>query len=205
MPDGTNSAFCSGAHNDLMPALSCPVQDAFLVVIDVQPTFMAAIHEAERVERRCGFLIQSANLLGVPIIATEQYPTRMGDMATELVELFTPSAYLIPKMSFSCWGSAEFRKATELIGRKTAILVGIETHICVTLTALDLMANGFNVFVCPDAVSARSNEMHKLGMERIRDSGGMPSHSESIVYEWMGTAEHPKFRDVLKIVKEAAR
>ena len=56
-----------------MPALSCPVQDAFLVVIDVQPTFMAAIHEAERVERRCGFLIQSANLLGVPIIATEQY------------------------------------------------------------------------------------------------------------------------------------
>jgi len=81
--------------------------------------------------------------------------------------------------------------------------VGIETHICVTLTALDLLKNGYGVFVCPDAVSSRTIEQHKLGMERMRDSGAIASHTETLAYEWMGTAESPVFREVLRLVKGA--
>lgn len=183
-----------------MPSLHCPVEDALVVLIDVQPTFMSAIHEGDRVVRRSKFLLDIANLLDVPLIATEQNAERMGGLDPSLV----PPTPIVPKMTFSCWGSEEFRTRVRDTKKGSIVLVGIETHICVSLTALDLLDSGFDVFVCPDAVSARSNEMHKLGMERMRDAGVMPAHTESLAYEWMGTAKHPKFRDALKIVKESA-
>lgn len=182
-----------------MPALHCPADDTAIILIDIQANFMAAIHEADRVRRRSKFLLNSAKVLGIPIIATEQYPSRMGSLEGEFASI--PSHGTFPKMAFSCWGAGGFQEAVESLGRSCVVLVGIETHICVTLTALDLMNQGFNVFVCPDAVSARSLEMHKLGMERMRDSGAVASHTETLVYEWMGSAEHPKFREVLEIVK----
>ncbi|MBC8063562.1 MAG: isochorismatase family protein [Chlorobia bacterium] len=117
----------------------------------------------------------------------------------ESLRPFVPSPY--SKMAFSCWGAPGFQDALESQARSCVVLVGIETHICVTLTALDLLNNGYHVFVCPDAVSARSLEMHKLGMERMRDSGAMPTHTETLAYEWMGSADHPKFKDVLNLVK----
>lgn len=177
------------------------MDDSLLVVVDIQPSFMAGIHESERVLRRSEFLIDSAQLLGVPIVSTEQYPSRMGGLDPQIAMRLPDKPW--PKMAFSCWGSDAFRNTVESAGKRCVVLVGIETHICVTLTALDLLNNGYQVFVCPDAVSARSMEMHKLGMERMRDSGAIASHTETLVYEWMGTADHPKFRDVLALVKAA--
>lgn len=185
-----------------MPSLTCPADEAFVVVIDIQPTFMAAIHEAERVVRRSRFLIEIATLLQVPVISTVQYPSRMGGLDPQITEALIDEP--ISKMSFSCYGTDAYQNALEVVNRPKAVLVGIETHICVTLTALDLLQDGYEVFVCPDAVSSRSMEMHKLGMERMRDSGVMPSHTETLAYEWMRSAEHPQFREALKIVKESA-
>lgn len=182
-----------------MPSIHCPVDDAIVVAVDIQPTFMAAIHEPERVVARSRFLLSVAKLLELPILATEQYPTRMGALDERLVPLlpFAP----MPKMAFSCWGAEGFQDAIEASGRANVVLVGIETHICVTLTALDLLKNGYGVFVCPDAVSSRTLEQHKLGMERMRDSGAIASHTETLAYEWMGTAANPVFREVLPLVK----
>jgi nicotinamidase-related amidase len=188
-------------HNLDMPQLHCPVEDALVVVVDVQPAFMAAIHESDRVLKRTRFLMQAAALLGVPFIATEQNPSRMGSLDPTILPLMSTAP--ISKMAFSCCGGTGFQDAVDFHERSSVILVGIETHICVTLTALDLANNGYKVFVCPDAVSSRTNEMHKLGMERMRDSGIVPSHTESLVYEWMGTADHPKFKEVLELVKNA--
>jgi isochorismate hydrolase len=183
-----------------MPSIHCSVEDALLVVVDIQPSFMSVIHESERVVRRSLFLAKSAKVLGVPIVSTIQNPVKMGGLdkaiAAECSDPFS-------KMAFSCWGSLEFQEAIRSSGKNNVVLVGIETHICVTLTTLDLLANGYKVFVCPDAVSARSVEMHKLGMERMRDSGAVASHTETLVYEWMGSAEHERFRDVLSLVKNA--
>lgn len=184
-----------------MPQLHCPADDVLLVVVDIQPNFMAAIHEADRVTRRSRFLLEVARLLDVPTLATEQYPTRMGNLDPSLRSL-VPSPF--PKMAFSCWGAPGFQDAMESAGKSCVVLVGIETHICVTLTALDLLNNGYHVFVCPDALSARSQEMHKLGMERMRDSGVVPSHTETLAYEWMGAAEHPRFKEILEQVKNSA-
>jgi len=187
-----------------MPPLHCPASDAAIILVDVQPTFMAAIHEGERVVRRSKFLLQMATMLDIPVLATEQYPSRMGGLDPRILEAMGPGVRPMGKMSFSCLGLPKFRAALESLRKSHIVLIGIETHICVSLTALDLLESGFEVFVCPDAVSARSNEMHKLGMERMRDAGVMPSHTESLAYEWMGSAEHPKFKEALALVKESA-
>lgn len=181
-----------------MSAIHCPIDDSLLVIVDIQPSFMSVIHEADRVVERSHFLVQAARILDVPVMSTVQNPDRMGGI-DERFELSEP----ISKMAFSCAGSGTFREGLESHGRKSIVLVGIETHICVTLTALDLLREGYQVFVCPDAVSARSNERHKLGMERMRDAGVMPTHTETLVYEWMAAADHPKFREVLQVVKSA--
>jgi nicotinamidase-related amidase len=182
-----------------MGSLHCPVEEALLVAVDFQPKFMTAIHEADRMVRRASFLVHSASLLNVPILATEQNATRMGGALPEFKGI---AQKCFDKMSFSCWGEPGFQEAIESSGKSHIVLVGIETHICVTLTALDLVNQGYQVFVCPDAVSARTSEQHKLGMERMRDSGIMPTHTESLVYEWLGTASNPKFREALSLVKQ---
>jgi len=161
--------------------------------------FMRTVWEAERVVRRTEFLIRIAALMEIPVLATEQNPTRMGGTDERLTSFIRRP---FGKMAFSCCGSSEFRSALMETGRHQAILVGVETHICVSQTAIDLLTAGFEVMVCPDSVSARSVEMHKLGMERLRDSGVLPIHTESVAYEWMGAADHPVFREALKVVKE---
>jgi nicotinamidase-related amidase len=170
-------------------------------VIDVQQALLSSIHEIDRVLGQASFLAKIARLLDVPVLATEQNPTRMGGTEATLAQhLDAP----IPKMSFSCCGCTGLMDALQATGRRKVVLAGIETHICVSLTALDLLDAGYEVVVCPDAVSARSLERHKLGMERLRDAGVVPAHSESVAYEWLHSAEHPRFREALKIVKEYA-
>ena len=107
-------------------------------------------------------------------------------------------------MSFSALGSPEFCAAIDACGRSQFVLTGLETHICVSQTAQDLVDRKLEVVVCPDAVSSRSLEAHKLGMERIRDAGVVPAHTESVAYEWIGTAEHSAFKSFLAIVKGEA-
>jgi nicotinamidase-related amidase len=182
-----------------MPRVSLDVERSALVVVDVQPKFMKAVHEAERVVERTRFLVRIAKLLGVPVVGTVQNPERMGGLDDAVLE-HIPGSQVLSKMSFSCCGAEGF--GASLGGRDQIVLVGVETHICVCLTANDLLDQGLSVVVCPDAVSSRTMERHKLGMERIRDAGAIPSHSETVAYEWMGMACHPRFKEALQIVKE---
>jgi nicotinamidase-related amidase len=169
-----------------------------LVVIDIQPAMMAAICEPDRVVGGAIFLARVARELGIPVLATVQNPDRLGALHPDVAPWVDET---VPKMAFSAMGDQAFREALAETGRRRAILVGVETHICVSQTALDLTEAGYDVLVCPDAVSARNDVRHTLGMERLRDAGIGPIHSEAVVYEWLQTAAHPKFRDVLAIVK----
>lgn len=181
-----------------MSAIKLDPTRSVLIAIDLQPRFLQGIFEAERVVARCAFLTRTAETLGVPVLATEQNPEKMGGTHPEIApHVGAP----FPKMTFSCVGCEDLASALEFTGRRQAILVGIESHICVGQTAQDLLALGYEVAVCPDAISAGSLEAHKLGMERMRDSGVVPIHSEAVAYEWMGTAEHFGFRQVLELVK----
>ena len=149
---------------------------------------------------RARFTIAAAIELGIPVLSTVQNPERMGGVDPSLESLLTDP---IAKMSFSCCGSPEFMRALQLSGRKQIVIVGLETHICVGQTGLDLQAMGYQVVVCPDAVGAGSLDCHKIGMERIRDAGLVPVHSEGVAYEWLKTAKHPCFKRILELTKQA--
>jgi nicotinamidase-related amidase len=183
-----------------MPRVELSPQRSVLLVVDVQPSFMKAIWEADRVLDRSTFLIEIARLTDVPVLASTQNAARMGGSAPEIDPLVGEP---VNKMSFSCAGSPQWMARLTALGRNQAVIVGIETHICVGQTADDLLTAGWEVVVCPDAVSARTPDRHKLGMERIRDAGAVPAHSEAVAYEWLGTAENPKFRQALELVKKS--
>jgi nicotinamidase-related amidase len=148
---------------------------------------------------RSRFLASIAALLDVPVLGTVQNPERMGGLDESIA-----SFVLDPtegKQAFSCMGCAPFVGRLEAMGREQVVLVGIETHICVSQTAHHLIDKGFEVAVCADAVSSRTQDRHLIGLERMRHAGVAVAHTESIAYEWMGGADHPKFREALLIVK----
>ncbi|MCB0825147.1 MAG: isochorismatase family protein [Armatimonadetes bacterium] len=174
-------------------------EECLLIVVDMQPSFLGGIVGADEVMKRTKFLVECANLLEVPTLATVQYPERMGGTEESLHAMIQGET--LDKMAFSCCGASGLMEAVEKSERGTIVLVGIETHICVTQTALDLLEEGYEVAIVLDAVSSRSEQANKIGTKRLRDAGAQVVHSESVVYEWMESADHPKFRDVLKVVK----
>jgi nicotinamidase-related amidase len=182
-----------------MPPRCDPLTDVLLVV-DLQVPFLDVIYERERVVRRACFLIEVAHALDIPIVATEQAPDQLG-RTDQTVHSALGHAPIFPKTGFSAAACPAAMSRLREISRTSVVIVGVETHICVCGTALDLLAAGYRVTVCPDAASSRTLEAHKLGMERIRDASAMPAHTESVAYEWLGSSTHPKFRSVLELVK----
>lgn len=187
-----------------MRTLRPRVKQCVLIVIDVQPSFLRPIRDREKVLQRVQFIVEMATLLGVPMLVTEQVPDKMGGTAATISEHLPSGVHPIAKASFGCVESADFIVELKKLGVKQAILVGIETHICVSQTALGLVDLGLQVGVCPDAVGARTLEMHKLGMERMRDAHVSPIHTEAVAYEWLESAHNALFRKALEIVKRYA-
>lgn len=178
------------------------VEDSVLVVVDVQPAVLDLVWERERVLARSRFLIECAKLLDVPVIVTEQNPEKLGATDEQLSSLVDDPRATVRKMSFSAWGEKGFIRTIEHHKRAQAVIVGIETHICINQTAHDLMDEEIDAIVCADAVSARTERMHEIGLKRMSDEGAAIAHTESVVYEWLQSAEHPAFREVLKLVKD---
>ena len=178
--------------------MRCTPETDVLFVIDLQDPFVSHLDRPESLLRRAEFLVRMAGLLGVPIIATEQVPDRLG-ATHDALRPYLPEP--VAKDTFSSFAHPDVRAKWEALDRPNAILVGAETHICVSQTALDLRDAGARVMVCPDALSSRSPEAHKLGMERLRDSGIVPAHTESVAYEWLRTSKNARFKEALGLVK----
>jgi nicotinamidase-related amidase len=187
-----------------MAPIICDASRSVLIVVDMQPSFMKAVPGVDKVLERCKFLVQVARELQVPIVASEQNNTRMGGFEPSLLALLDPDSWPINKMSFSCCGSPEFLRALESTGRRQAVLCGIETHICVNQTALHLLQRGYEVVVAADAIASRGQAAHESAIERILQAGVAKADTESITYEWLGTADHPRFKNVLELVKRYA-
>lgn len=174
-----------------------------LVVVDMQEPFLNVMHERERLTANVRLLVETAGILGVPITPTTQYAERMGGVAAEITQSYRDAAVskAMDKMCFSCVGAEGFLEGLTSLGRRQVLLCGVETHICISQTALDLIQQGYQVHVAADAVSSRTLEKHKLGMERMRDSGVLPCAAEAAVYELMQEAGTPEFKAILKLVK----
>lgn len=172
-----------------------------LVVIDMQ-TRLAAVMPTDPVEsviKYTRILAQSAAMLDVPILVTEQYPKGLGNTLPALADTLQTAAF-IEKTAFSCLAEPKFERHLTR-DRSQIILAGMEAHICVLQTALDLRANGKQVFVVEDAVISR-NPAHKTNaIARMREAGCIITNSESVVFEWLGKAEGDIFKAVSKLIR----
>jgi len=175
-------------------------QDTILVIVDVQGRLAQVMHEKELLVDALQKLIKGTQVLHIPVVWLEQNPEKMGPTIPELRELLVGRAP-IGKMSFSCCGEPAFVAQLEALGRKQVLLAGIEAHVCVYQTAAELVARGFEVEVVADAVSSRTLSNKQIGLDKARARGACMTSVEMAIFELLKTAEHPAFRDMLKIVK----
>ncbi len=171
-----------------------------LVVIDVQGKLAQTMHEKEQLFANLHRLVRGAQLLDIPILLTEQYPQGLGETIPELKSLL-PDTNPITKMSFSCCGEDAFMYAIEELDCEQLILCGIETHVCVYQTAMDLLDEDFDVHVVADAVSSRTAENKRLGLERLKEEGATLTSTEMALFELLRQAGTPVFKEISKLVK----
>ncbi|MCF8242917.1 MAG: hydrolase [Melioribacteraceae bacterium] len=171
-----------------------------LLIIDIQERILKVINEYERVVDNTIKLIKGMKELNVPIYYTEQYPKGLGTTVSEIKEELQDSD-AIHKMSFSCSGAGELFK--ELIDKNITqvVVCGIESHVCVQQTVLDLLANSFQVDVAADAVSSRRKFDFEIALDRMRNLGAEVTTTESILFELLNVCGTPEFKAVSKIVK----
>jgi nicotinamidase-related amidase len=171
-----------------------------LVVVDVQGKLAQLMHDKETLFKNIRILIQSAKILNIPVLWCQQVPEALGPTIPEIAELLSDNQP-INKSSFSCCGCEEFNKEIEKLNRRQAMICGIETHVCVYQTAVDLMAKNYEVDVVADAVSSRTPSNKDIGMQRITAEGAKLSSTEMALFEILKTAEHPNFKQIAKLVK----
>jgi len=172
--------------------------DSALVVIDVQDKLLTKMPTAAMLVRNVAFLIDAAGLLGVPVLATEQYPQGLGPTTPELARRLPGKP--ASKTAFSCCGAAGFLDDLRGRNRANVVLAGMETHVCVLHTALDLLEAGLTVFIPVDAVSSRFPIDHDTALRRLEHGGAIPTSAEAVAFEWVGDAAHPQFKAVSKLV-----
>lgn len=175
------------------------IEEACLVVVDVQGKLATIVDESEAVIDNVSKLVQAMKALEVPILWLEQNPSRLGGTALNIVQHLQGQA--IAKMAFSACQEQEFVDALKASGRTQFIVTGIETHICVYQTARQLKEQGLEVEVVVDAVSSRTKANKELGLEKMKALGILPTSTEMILYELLQRADHPHFKTVLQLVK----
>ncbi len=171
-----------------------------LLVIDVQQKLVPAIRDGERVAFNVRRLVDGARLLGVAVTASEQYPKGLGPTLPQIAERLEGQP--TEKMSFSAGGRSEI--FADLLARDihTVLVCGIETHVCVQQTVLDLLTSHWRVFVAVDAVGSRFAVDHETSLRRMEAAGAVPTTTESVLFEWCETAEHPHFKQISRLVRE---
>jgi len=173
---------------------------AALVVIDVQEAFRDAVPDFDRVASAAATLIQGAEAIGVPVIVTEQYPKGLGHTVDEVAERLGPSVEPIEKLAFSAAEAEGF----DLAGRDQAIVCGIEAHVCVNQTVLDLLAGGTAVHVVTDAVSSRTQANREIGLARAERAGAVLTSVETALFELLGRAGTDEFKRVQRLILDFA-
>lgn len=172
-----------------------------LLIVDVQERLVTALDESsrERLMAQCRFLVEGANLLGVPVTATEQYPQGLGPTVAALAKLIPERP---AKKRFSAWECTGWPTAANATDDRFQIVVaGMETHVCVLQTVLDLLAAGYQVYVVADAVAARGEIDHRFALQRMANSGATLTTAEGVLFEWCETAAAAEFKQLSALVK----
>lgn len=172
-----------------------------LLIIDVQGRLAQSVVEPAALERNINKLVRACKILDVPVILTEQYPKGLGSTISSVKELLEDNV-VVEKISFSCCGTPEFMRQLRSFNRNDILVAGMETHVCVYQTAVDLVEFGYNVHLVTDCVSSRTEENRILGIRCIEKAGASMTSTEMAVFELLRLAEGDQFKAISKIIKE---
>ncbi len=175
-------------------------EDTCLIVIDIQEKLLAVVQNPDQVVKNTSVLIQVSKSLNIPILWCQQVPKALGATAGEL-SILLEGIEPINKSSFSCAGDVQFMKQIDKLNTRTAVLCGIESHVCVFQTASDLIQKGLEVHVISDATSSRSHENKEIGINRMAKEWAVISSTEMLLFELLRDAKHEKFRELAKLIK----
>lgn len=180
--------------------------DSAVVVIDVQEKLLPLIPNHKHITWNMLRLIEGAELLDVSVCCTEQYPRGLGKTVDPLLgKVNSVGEHAIAeKTMFSCRQCSSLFETISESGIHNLLLCGIETHVCVAQSALDLMAQGFNIFVCVDAIGARSPIDHRVALRRLESSGVTLTTTEAVLFEWCESSKHSEFKKISKLVQQTA-
>lgn len=173
---------------------------AVLLVIDIQGTLASLMHDKDGLFKNTTGLIQAARIFDMPVLFTEQVPEKIGHTVPEIARLFGNDRPIIKK-SFSCCGETAFIQQLAALNRSEIIVSGIETHVCVYQTVRDLMERRYAVQVVADAVSSRSESNKQSALERMRSLRVAVTNTEMIICELLKTSEHPRFKEIIRLIK----
>jgi nicotinamidase-related amidase len=173
--------------------------DTGLLVIDMQEKLLPLIPDNDALVRNVAFLVDVAKVLDMTVQATEQYPRGLGPTVASLAERLPDRP---EKTAFSCCAISEIGKIFHLGARPRVVLAGIETHVCVLNTALDLLAQDFRVYLAVDAVGSRSRLDHDIALRRLEQAGAILTTTEACAFEWIGGSSHPRFKEISRLVQE---
>jgi nicotinamidase-related amidase len=195
--DGT-----SAADSAEIARRSFEPEQCALVVIDIQEKLLAPIFQKEQLVRNSQLLIRAGGILKIPTLVSTQYAKGLGGIVPEIASLL-PGTDAIDKTMFSCFGSDVFCSLLKRLpgSRNTLLLCGMESHICVTQTALAALREGYLVHVASDAVSSRTEWNWKIGLERMRAAGAVISSTEMMIYELMRSSSSAAFKELLPHLK----
>ena len=174
-----------------------------LLVVDVQERLFPAMDadHREEVMRNIKILATAARRLGLPTVVTEQYPKGLGHILPELRDTLAPGVEVIPKVAFSCTAVDAVRAGLAASGTRRVILTGIEAHVCVLMSALDLLAEGYAVHVAADAVTSRTQGNWRLAMDQLRQAGAVVTSTETVLFQLLGQGDTEEFRVLARLIR----
>jgi nicotinamidase-related amidase len=181
-------------------SLRIKAEDTAAVCVDIQSKLFPLIHENEQLKKNVITLINGLKVLEIPLIVTQQYTKGLGETVEEIKQAIGEHNYM-EKMSFSCCGDTGFMNGLNELDKKYVILMGIESHVCVLQTALDLIDNGYTPVLIADCVSSRKPLDKKYALKRMKNSGAIISTYESILFELTVVSGTEKFKQIAKLIK----
>jgi nicotinamidase-related amidase len=171
-----------------------------LVVVDVQEAFRKVVPDFDRIAKATATLIEGAEAIGIPVVVTEQYPKGLGETVPEVAEHLPEATEPLEKVCFSAADAEGF----DLGGRDQALVCGVETHVCVNQTALDLLDSGVDVQVAEDAVGSRTAENKQVGLHKMERAGAGITSVETALFELLGKAGTDEFKRIQQLILEYA-
>lgn len=174
--------------------------NTLLLIVDIQDRLAAVMKERDKVVGNCLHLVELAKMTGIPIVVTEQYPKGLGPTVSEIRDAL-PSYQPVEKLTFSCCDESDFSGEINRINKKTILLTGMETHICVLQTCIGLLRDGFNVHLVRDAVCSRTKDNWEAGIGFMRDAGAVVTCTETTLFQLLGIAGTEEFKAISKRIK----